>query len=112
MNKRGIGFKYENLAKNFLLNKDLEYIQSNYYSEYGEIDLIFKDTDETLLFVEVRYRKNDTFGLAEETITKSKFNKIVNTSLNYIAEKEWTGAYRYDLIAINGEEIIWVKNLI
>lgn len=112
MNKRGIGFKYENLAKNFLLNKGLEYIQSNYYFEHGEIDLIFKEAEEILLFVEVRYRKNDTYGLAEETITKSKLNKIIKTSLNYITEKEWTGAYRYDLIAINGEEIIWVKNLI
>ena len=35
MSMRGIGFKYENLAKNFLLNKKMKYLESNYYSKYG-----------------------------------------------------------------------------
>ena len=111
MSMRGIGFKYENLAKNFLLNKKLEYLESNYYSKYGEIDLIFKKGD-ILIFVEVKYRKNDVHGLAEESVSKQKLNRIINTSLIYIAENNWTGEYRYDLIAINGEEIVWFENII
>jgi putative endonuclease len=111
LNKRGQGFKYENLAKFFLINNGLEFIRSNYYSEYGEIDLIFKE-DEALVFVEVKYRKNNSCGFAEESVTKSKLNKIIKTSLNYICENNWIGGYRYDMVAINGEEIIWVKNLV
>ena len=80
MSKRGIGFKYENLVKNFLLNKKLEYLESNYYSEYGEIDLIFKEND-ALIFVEVKYRKDDKYGLAEESVSRQKLKKIINTSL-------------------------------
>ena len=56
MNKREKGFKYENLAKDFLINNGLEYIRSNYYSEYGEIDLIFKDS-KLMVLIEVKYRK-------------------------------------------------------
>ena len=111
MSKRGIGFKYENLVKNFLLNKKLEYLESNYYSEYGEIDLIFKEND-TLIFVEVKYRKDDKYGLAEESVNRQKLKKIINTSLVYIAENEWTGEYRYDLVAVNGEEIVWFENIV
>ena len=111
MSKRGIGFKYENLVKNFLLNKKLEYLESNYYSEYGEIDLIFKEND-ILIFVEVKYRKDDKYGLAEESVSRQKLKNIINTSLVYIAENEWTGEYRYDLVAVNGEEIIWFENII
>ena len=111
MSMRGIGFKYENLAKNFLLNKKMKYLESNYYSRYGEIDLIFKKGD-ILIFVEVKYRKNDVHGLAEESVSEKKLNRIINTSLIYIAENNWTGEYRYDLIAINGEEIVWFENII
>ena len=111
MSKRGIGFKYENLVKNFLLNKKMKYLESNYYSKYGEIDLIFKKGD-ILIFVEVKYRKNDVHGLAEESVSEKKLNRIINTSLIYIAENNWTGEYRYDLIAINGEEIVWFENII
>lgn len=111
MNKRGKGFKYENLAKNFLINKGLEYISSNYYSEYGEIDLIFKE-DEALVFIEVKYRKNSEYGFAEESVTKSKLKRIINASLMYMSENNWDRGCRYDLVAINGEEIIWVKNLV
>ncbi|MBP9478343.1 MAG: YraN family protein [Sebaldella sp.] len=111
MSMRGIGFKYENLAKNFLLNKKMKYLESNYYSKYGEIDLIFKKGD-ILIFVEVKYRKNDVHGLAEESVSEKKLNRIINTSLIYIAENNWTGEYRYDLIAINGEEIVWFENII
>lgn len=111
MNKRGKGFKYEKLAKKFLIDNDLEYVKNNYYSEYGEIDLIFKD-NEVLVFVEVKYRKNSDYGFAEESVTQAKLRKIINASLNYISETNWNGGYRYDLVAINGEEIIWVKNLV
>ena len=111
MDKRGIGYKYESLAKSFLINKGLLHIESNFYSCYGEIDHIFKDNG-TLVFVEVKYRKNSLFGLAEEAVNLNKLKKIVNTSLMYINEKEWLGDYRYDLIAINDENITWIKNII
>ena len=29
-----------------------------------------------------------------------------------MAENEWTGEYRYDLVAVNGEEIVWFENIV
>ena len=52
-------------------------IFQNYYTKYGEIDLIFKDSD-TLVFVEVKYRKNSDYGFAEESVTQAKLKKIIN----------------------------------
>ena len=51
----------------------MRYIESNFYTRYGEIDLIFTDEDEKILvFVEVRYRKNTEFGEPLETIDRRK----------------------------------------
>ena len=43
MNKREIGFKYENVAKEYLILQGLTYVESNFYTRFGEIDLIFLD---------------------------------------------------------------------
>ena len=44
MNKRTKGFEYEELSKKYLINQGLEYIESNFYTKFGEIDLIFLET--------------------------------------------------------------------
>ena len=54
-NKREIGFEYEKIAKEYLEENGLIYVTSNYYSKFGEIDLIFwEEMTETLIFVEVK----------------------------------------------------------
>ena len=66
MNKREIGFKYENVAKEYLILQGLTFVESNFYTRFGEIDLIFfEKKSQTLVFVEVKYRKNDG-GEAEQ----------------------------------------------
>ena len=47
--KREIGFEFEELAKKYLIKKGMRYIESNFYTRYGEIDLIFTDKDEKIL---------------------------------------------------------------
>ena len=41
MNKREVGFKYENVAKDYLILQGLVFVESNFYTRFGEIDLIF-----------------------------------------------------------------------
>ena len=73
MNKREIGFKYENVAKEYLILQGLTFVESNFYTKFGEIDLIFfEKKSQTLVFVEVKYRKNDFFGSAIEMVTEDK----------------------------------------
>ena len=114
--KREIGFEYEELAKKYLITKGMRYIESNFYTRYGEIDLIFTDKDEKILvFVEVRYRKNNEFGEPLETINGKKQEKIVISSQIYIKNKKWKQDIRYDVIGIKKDKlgnnkINWIKN--
>ena len=73
----------EILAKNYLLHKGYQWIASNYHTRYGEIDLIFKDTN-ILVFVEVKTRKSDDPYIFEETITQEKVKRILKSAEIYI----------------------------
>ena len=114
--KREIGFEYEELAKKYLITKGMRYIESNFYTRYGEIDIIFTDEEEkTLVFVEVRYRKNSEFGEPLETIDGKKLEKIMISSQIYIKNIKWKQNVRYDVIGIKKDKlgnnkINWIKN--
>ena len=114
--KREIGFEFEELAKRYLIKKEMRYIESNFYTRYGEIDLIFTDEDEKILvFVEVRYRKNAEFGEPIETIDRRKLEKIIISSQIYIKVKRWKQNVRYVVIGIKKDKsgnnkIDWIKN--
>ena len=80
----------------------------------GEIDLIMKDSD-TLVFVEVRYRKNSKFGSPLETITPNKQRKIRLTAETYMAKHGLKNTdCRFDTVGLSGNlttpTIDWVKN--
>ena len=115
VNKRKIGFEYEEYTKKYLELKGLKYIESNFYSRFGDIDLIFfEEKSKTLIFVEVKYRKNNEYGEAVEFVTKSKMEKIYLTSICYINKIEWKENIRYDIVGIsrfkNKFKINWIKN--
>ena len=57
MNKRGIGNKGEAIAASFLENNGIIILERNYQNRFGEIDIIAREGN-TLLFIEVKYRKD------------------------------------------------------
>ncbi|MEG1459118.1 MAG: YraN family protein, partial [Acetivibrio sp.] len=61
MNKRALGFEKEKLAAQFLEEKGYQVLEKNFYSHFGELDLICKK-EEYLVFVEVKYRKELAYG--------------------------------------------------
>lgn len=110
--KKVIGKFYENRAKLFLENKGLKFITENFRSKYGEIDLIFWDfIEKAVVFVEVKYRKANKYGMAEESVNWSKQNKILITAEQFLQEKSWLGNSRCDVISISSNnQVNWVKN--
>ncbi len=52
--RRAIGNQYESLAKEYLQRQGLRFIEANFTTKVGEIDLIFKEA-QTIVFVEVKY---------------------------------------------------------
>lgn len=96
-----IGSSAENIAKQYLEQHGLRFIDNNFSSRFGEIDLIFRE-GETLVFVEVRYRKNNAYGHSIETITQSKQQKIIKTAEYYLHKNQLSESLhcRFDVIGI------------
>ncbi|MEM8845108.1 MAG: YraN family protein [Pseudomonadota bacterium] len=103
-----IGKKAEDVAHRFLKNNGLTLISRNYQCKYGEIDLIMQDK-ETLVFVEVRYRKSDKFGSATESVDRNKQRKIIFTANHYLCKTNTSLATRFDVIALKpNESPLWI----
>lgn len=111
INKLAIGHVFENKAKKFLKRQGLVFITQNFYCKLGEIDLIFTDPQQdTLVFVEVRYRKKGNFGGAAASITKQKQEKVKKAALFYLAQRKIEPKIRFDVIAIDGNDINWIQS--
>ncbi|WP_312353675.1 YraN family protein, partial [Aminipila sp.] len=66
-----LGFQGEEVASNYLKNKGYQVLERNFRCKMGEIDII-ACIHKTLVFVEVKTRRNLKFGLPCEAITKNK----------------------------------------
>jgi len=109
-----LGHHAEQLACDYLQQHKLKLITKNYHCRRGEIDLIMHDKD-TLVFIEVRYRKSSRFGSALESVNQQKQQKIIITATHYISQQTPSFSnYRFDVVAItpttNYPEIIWIKD--
>ena len=115
--KSSKGKQGENIACHYLKKQGLKIIDKNFHSRFGEIDIILKDKD-TVVFTEVRYRKNKDYGGPLESITPQKQDKIRKTALIYLQKNNGNMNMRFDVLAICGEnleqtsqlEIEWIKN--
>ena len=105
----------EDIAANTLSKEGIKLLDRNFRCRFGEIDLIGLDQN-ILVFIEVRYRHNESHMAAVETIDRHKCKKLVRTSEYYLNKHRNYQSYqcRYDVIAITGEldrpAIEWIKN--
>ena len=111
MNRRKEGAYYENLVAEYLKTQGYEILEKNYRCRIGEIDLIAKE-GETLVFVEVKYRRDDKMGNTKEAVDRKKQNKISLTASYYLMRKcgRMDIPCRFDVAAVLGEQIEVVKN--
>lgn len=109
---RELGKYGEDLACKYLENNGYEIIERNKsFSRFCEIDVIAK-IKSTLVFVEVKTRKTNSFGTPLEAITKTKYNHIKQGALLYLNEsKNKISNYRIDAIGITLEPKIEIKHL-
>lgn len=115
MNKREFGNEFETFACRQLEQVNCKIITTNFNCKLGEIDIIAYD-GETLCFVEVRYRKQNTFGGATASVDINKQRKLIKAASLYLQQNNLTNkvACRFDVFAIQGEvnrlEFNWLKN--
>lgn len=101
----------EEVAETFLQQKGLKLVERNFRCPYGEIDLIMRD-GETLVFVEVRFRRNNHFGGAAMSITPSKQQKLSCSAEHYL-QIHGSTACRFDVVLMQATEqnaVEWIQN--
>ncbi|VUD60064.1 hypothetical protein TDB9533_02837 [Thalassocella blandensis] len=106
-----VGARAESLARKHLEQHGLRYIERNFRCRQGEIDLIMQD-GQTLVFVEVRFRKSSHYGSAVESITPAKQKKVVTATQLYLQKKKLgeNQAIRFDVVGVEQNKIEWIKN--
>ncbi len=106
------GAAAEQYAAEFLIHEGLQLVARNYRSRFGEIDLIMRDGD-TLVFVEVRLRRNARFGGAAASIDPRKQRRLILTAQGYLARLPKIPPCRFDAILLDnaqGRAPEWLKN--
>lgn len=101
----------EDMALAYLQQEGLTLVARNFSSRAGEIDLIMQDRS-TLVFVEVRTRSRRDFGGAVASITWAKQQRLVKTAQSFLQKMKKIPACRFDVVALEGDDITWLKNVI
>ena len=98
--QKRIGKKGEEFAAKFLADIGYEIIENNFYSRYGEIDIVAQKSG-VVVFVEVKTRTNQTFGAPEESITPSKLDRIQKAGLMWLqAHPESPDDWRIEVVSL------------
>lgn len=113
---RAKGHKIEKKVLQYLRQKGLKCVRQNYISPFGEVDLIMQDQT-TLVFTEVRFRRQLNYGSPIETIHYLKQQKIIKTAYHFLKRyyTQWPPC-RFDVVAVMAAsqnshlQIQWVPN--
>lgn len=110
-NKRQLGADKEQLAAEYLTARGMDILERNFRNRQGEIDIIGRH-GQYLVFVEVKFRSGTDMGTAVEAVGIRKQRQICKVADYYrmIHHLEDNTAVRYDVLAIQGEDIQWIQN--
>jgi putative endonuclease len=113
--RKAVGDAAEARALAHLQRQGLALIERNYrvagvpHAHGGEVDLILRERDGTLVFVEVRLRGDARHGGAAASVGAAKQRRIVFAARHYLLRSQVPPPCRFDVIAIEGERIEWLK---
>jgi putative endonuclease len=106
----------EALARQHLEQQGLRLLAQNWRCRLGELDLVMLDAD-TVVFVEVRYRRHSAWGGAVESVDARKREKLSRAAQHFLQqESRWAKhPCRFDVIAINADsqapaQLNWIQN--
>ena len=114
-NTKAVGDEAESLALAHLQAQGLVLVQRNYRVALGphargaEVDLILRERDGTLVFVEVRARASASHGGALASVGSTKQRRIVRAAQHYLLRVSVLPPCRFDVVAVQGGQVSWVK---
>lgn len=109
------GYVYEQRAATYLRQQGLEILMQNLDDRFGEIDIVARSQN-CLVFVEVRQRRSGSHGGAIYSVQTRKQQRIIRTAERFLPSlchqffDGITPFCRFDVIAIEGENLTWLKN--
>ncbi len=102
MIRRSVAEWGEAEAARYLRGLGWEVIDRNWSCRYGELDLVARAGND-LVFVEVKTRRGNSFGLPEESVTPTKRRRLLRAAWSYLEAKGLGAApWRFDVVAIEG----------
>jgi putative endonuclease len=109
------GDRAETQALEYLQRQGLRLVERNYRVALGprvragEVDLILRDRDGTLVFVEVRQRTGRSHGGAAASVTTTKQRRIVLAARHYLQRLRTLPPCRFDVVAIEDGQMQWLR---
>ncbi|MDQ7066716.1 MAG: YraN family protein [Sulfurimonas sp.] len=105
---RAKGNLAEDKACDFLYENGFSILERNFYSRFGEIDVI-ATKDDVLHFVEVK--SGEDYEKAIQNITRSKLSKLLKTCDVYMKKNSYDGDYMLDALVVTPESIELLENI-
>ena len=97
--RQRLGALGEEVAARRLRELGYTVLERNYRCAAGEIDIVAMDGN-VLVLVEVRTRRGGRMGTPEESISPRKKAKMIEVAQTYVAEREYAGDWRMDVVAV------------
>lgn len=113
--RKAAGDAAESRALALLRAQGLALVERNYrvargpHARGGEIDLVVRERDGTLVFVEVRARRSDAHGGAAASVGAAKRRALVFAAQHYLLRYANPPPCRFDVVAIDGGHIEWLR---
>lgn len=100
---RAAGDDFEQRARAELERAGLKLLAHNYTTRHGELDLVMREGD-TVVFVEVRYRKSASHGDAAASVTATKQAKLIHAAQHWLAAHPQHARRncRFDVVSYDG----------
>ena len=108
--KKTLGDHYEKRVQSYLIKQQLKPIAHNYSCPYGEIDLIMLDNN-TLAFIEIKFRSHHHYGGAIASLSRSKQTKMIRTAQYFMMQHSHYHKLpiRFDFVACDRHSLHWIK---
>lgn len=106
-----IGDLGEAIAVKYLVNKGFSILEQNYWRKWGELDIVARETNGMVHFVEVKTVSYETKALLEEAVSRGtwkpeeqvhqfKLHQIYKALETWIADKQYKGDWQIDVVAV------------
>ncbi|WP_175920884.1 YraN family protein [Burkholderia pyrrocinia] len=105
-----VGAAFEQRARQFLERRGLVFVAANVTMRGGELDLVMREPDGMLVFVEVRARRSVRHGGAAASVGWRKRRRLVAAALQFWARHGDGAACRFDVVAFEAGRLVWLRD--